>query len=69
MEEGVAREASEKEVAKGFIRPSLVFGPCSVKHPTGVAGQEPPFQSRFLASPSPWLVRASFLPELSRSES
>ena len=33
MEEGVAREESEKEVAKGFIRPSLAFGPCSVKHP------------------------------------
>lgn len=33
MEEGVAREESEKEVAKGFIRPSLEFGPCSVKHP------------------------------------
>lgn len=30
VEEGVAREESEKDVAKGFCRPSLAFGPCSV---------------------------------------
>lgn len=33
VEEGVAREESEKEVAKGFVRPGLTFGPCFVKCP------------------------------------
>ena len=64
------RDEEIRDVIAGRSEKMLVvIGPCSVKHPTGVAGQEPPFQSRFLASPSPWLVRASFLPELSRSES
>lgn len=30
VEEGVAREELEKDVAKGFGQPSLAFGPCSV---------------------------------------
>lgn len=71
VEEGVAREELEKDVAKGFGRPSLAFGPClrlgDFKVGSGMAEATILFVFHFL--PHPWPVTAGFLPELSRSES
>lgn len=73
VEEGVAREELEKDVAKGFGRPTLAFGPCLLckrldfKVGSGMAEATILFVFHFL--PHPWPVTAGFLPELSRSES
>lgn len=73
MEEGVAREQLEKDIAKGFGRRSLAFGPCLLserpgdfKAGSGRAEATILFAFHFL--PDPWPVTAGFLPELSRSE-
>lgn len=74
VEEGGAREELEKDVAKGFGRPNLAFGPGLLCQRPGdfEAGSglaEAALLSVLHFLPRPWLVTTGFLPELSRSES
>lgn len=73
VEEGVAREQLEKDIAEGFGRPSLAFGPCLLsKRPGGFKAGSGMAEATILLAfrflPDPWPVTAGFLPELSRSE-